>query len=127
MLCYAMANYVMLGYVMYINNQHTNIIDSYSYEQPNRSIIKTNWWNALQANGFRCLFRWFCFSDFSVLLCASPFLLRTIFASLAHTCTHKVRDFPQAEFDGETNARFFSNEHGDLYFITKSWCENYPL
>ena len=41
-----------------------------------------------------------------------------IFASLAPTHTHKVRDFPQAEFDGEINARFFSNEHGDLYFIT---------
>ena len=27
------------------------------------------------------------------------------------------RDFPQAKLDSEINARFISNEHGDLYFL----------
>ena len=51
--------------------------------------------------------------------CAS--LLRTIFASLAHANervhVHNERNFPQAKFDSEMNARFLSNEHGDLYFL----------
>jgi len=30
---------------------------------------------------------------------------------------HNVRDFPQAKLDSEINARFLSNEHGDLYVL----------
>ena len=30
---------------------------------------------------------------------------------------HSVRDFPQDKLDSEINARFLSNEHGDLYLL----------
>ena len=44
-----------------------------------------------------------------------------ISASLAHAdeCLHihNIRDFPQAKLDGEINACFLLNKHGDLYFL----------
>ena len=57
--------------------------------------------------------------DCSVLHCAS--LLRTILASLVRTHerlqVHNERDFSKARLDSEVNARFLSNEVGDLYFL----------
>ena len=57
--------------------------------------------------------------DASVLHCAS--LPHTIFASLARAhervLLHNVGNFPQAKLNSEINARFLSNEHGDLYFF----------
>ena len=30
---------------------------------------------------------------------------------------HNERSFPRAKLDGEINARFLLNQHGDLYFL----------
>ena len=47
--------------------------------------------------------------------------LNTIFASLARANkrvhVHNERNFPQAKLDGEINARFLLNGHGNLYFL----------
>ena len=57
---------------------------------------------------------------------ASP--LRTIFASLARANERArvqiVRDFPQTKLDGEINARFLLNEHGDPHFLFYKFNEN---
>ena len=46
-------------------------------------------------------------------------MLRMILVSLARANervhVHNKRNFPQAKHDSEINARFLSNEHGDLY------------
>ena len=59
------------------------------------------------------------YDDSSELHCAS--LLRTIFVSLARANervhVQNVRNFPQARLESEIRARFFLNEHGDLYFL----------
>ena len=40
---------------------------------------------------------------------------------------HNIRDFPQAKSNSKINTHFLLNKHGDLYFITQFWCNNYPL
>ena len=56
------------------------------------------------------------------------FLLRTFFASLARANerarVQNVRDFPQTKLDGEVNARFLLNKHGDPHFLFYKFNEN---
>ena len=56
------------------------------------------------------------------------FLLRTIFAPLAHANerahVQNARDFPQTKLDNKINARFLLNEHGDPHFLFYKFNEN---
>ena len=40
---------------------------------------------------------------------------------------HNVRDFPQTKPDGEINARFLLNEHGDPHFLFYKFNKNNTL
>ena len=56
------------------------------------------------------------------------FLLRTIFASLAHANKHahvqNLSDFPQTKLDSEVNAHILLNKHGDPHFLFYKFSEN---